>query len=62
MSHVGHTKVNVMYNVRIGRYDSNGEWVITQIYGSSGNYTYAQKIADAYNRKYQCDDAYVAKL
>lgn len=51
-----------MYNVRIGRYDSNGEWLVTQIYGSAGSPAYAQRIADEYNRKHNCTDAYIGKL
>ncbi len=50
------------YHVRIGRYDHNGEWQVTQLYGSAGTRLHAQRVADEYNRKHRCNDAYVALL
>ena len=46
--------------VKVGRYNHMGDWVVTQIYGSAGTKAHAQKVADEYNRKHACSDAYVA--
>lgn len=45
--------------VCIGRYNHNGDWTVTQIYGSGGTLAHATAIAQEYNKKHDCDDAYV---
>lgn len=45
--------------VCVGRYDSNGNWTETQVYGGAGTFEHACRVASAYNAEHGTDDAWV---